>query len=106
MYQLPNREFYSQLSGMNQEQLFRTLGNVLSYCSFQLVSLLVLTLMLQRKLGLPPIRQLAFVLDKHAAGAQIKLVFWVFYNVQASLQHSGSYSQRSHQCPWLSFNPY
>ncbi|KAK1930419.1 hypothetical protein P3T76_014090 [Phytophthora citrophthora] len=89
MYHLPNRAYYAQLAGLDEDQLLQTLKNVLFYCSLQLLSLLVLAFTLQRKLGLSPIRQLSFVLEKQFAGAQIKLIFWVFYNVQASLKHSG-----------------
>ncbi|ETK82068.1 hypothetical protein L915_12478, partial [Phytophthora nicotianae] len=41
-YQLPNREYYSQLHGMTQSDLLQTLGNVMFYCSLQLASLLLL----------------------------------------------------------------
>ncbi|KAI9982875.1 hypothetical protein PInf_006675 [Phytophthora infestans] len=88
-YQLPNREFYSQLHGMTQSELMQTLENVMFYCLLQLVSLLLLAFILQRKLGLSPMHQLAFVLEKQYSGVQTRLVFWVFYNVQASLQHYG-----------------
>ncbi|KAL3669413.1 hypothetical protein V7S43_005807 [Phytophthora oleae] len=89
MYYLPNRAYYAQLADLDEAQLLQTLQNVLFYCSLQLLSLLILAFALQRKLGLSPIRQLSFVLEKQFTGAQIKLIFWVFYNVQASLKHSG-----------------
>ncbi|KAJ8578812.1 hypothetical protein ON010_g392 [Phytophthora cinnamomi] len=89
MYELPNRRYYAQLEGMQKDLLYLTLKNVLFYCSLQLISLILLIIALQRKLGLSPIRQLAFVLEKQFAGLQIKLIFWVFYNVQASLKHAG-----------------
>ncbi|KAG3239689.1 hypothetical protein PI124_g15380 [Phytophthora idaei] len=44
-----------------------------------------------RILGLSPIHQLAFVLEKQYSGVQLKLVFWVYYNAQASLQHTGEF---------------
>lgn len=91
MYQLPNRKYYAQLADIDEGQLLQTLHNVLLYCVLQFTSLLAVMLMLHTELGLSPLRQLAFVLEKQFAGAQIKLVFWVFYNVQASLQHYGKY---------------
>lgn len=90
MYSLPNREYYAQLRGVTHFELFHTLRSVQLYCSLQLVSLLVLFLALQRVLSLSPIHQLAYVLEKRYSGVQLKLVFWVYYNVQASLQHSGT----------------
>jgi hypothetical protein len=89
MYHLPNRDYYAQLHGMNEEALVQTLQNVLFYCSLQLVSLLLLFFALQTKLGFSPVHHLAFVLDKQCVGVQVKLVFWVYYNAQASLAHSG-----------------
>ncbi|ETI40436.1 hypothetical protein F443_14162 [Phytophthora nicotianae P1569] len=88
-YQLPNREYYSQLHGMTQTELMQTLENVMFYCLLQTVSLLLLIFILQRKVGLSPMHQLAYVLEKQYSGVQTRLVFWVFYNVQASLQHFG-----------------
>ncbi|KAE9288673.1 hypothetical protein PF001_g20407 [Phytophthora fragariae] len=89
MYQLPNRDYYAQLHGVDPQHLVHTLKGVLLYGSLQLVSLLVLFFVLQCSLGLSPIHQLAFVLEKQKSGVQLKLIFWVYYNVQASLQHSG-----------------
>ncbi|KAE9016968.1 hypothetical protein PR003_g15332 [Phytophthora rubi] len=78
MYHLPNREYYAQLHGMTENELIQTLKNVLFYCSLQLVSL-------KKQLGFSPIHHLAFVLDKQFVGIQVKLLFWVYYNAQASL---------------------
>jgi hypothetical protein len=89
-YHLPNRAYSIQLHGMTESELIQTLGNVVFYCSLQILSLLLLVFILQQKLGLSPIHQLAFVLEKQAAGVQTRLIFWVFYNVQASLQHYGT----------------
>ncbi|KAK1930371.1 hypothetical protein P3T76_014042 [Phytophthora citrophthora] len=89
MYHLPNHEYYAQLRGMSESELVLTLKNVLFYCSLQLVSLLLLFLTLKKKLGMSPIHHLGFVLDKQFIAIQVKLCFWVYYNAQASLQHSG-----------------
>ncbi|EGZ07227.1 hypothetical protein PHYSODRAFT_340354 [Phytophthora sojae] len=89
MYQLPNRGYYAQLQSLDRDHLIHTLQGVLFYCSLQLLSLFVLFFVLQFTLGLSPIHQLAFVLEKQYSGVQLKLVFWVYYNVQASLQYSG-----------------
>eukprot|EP00644_Phytophthora_capsici_P017482 jgi/Phyca11/127286/e_gw1.67.38.1 len=99
MYHLPNREYYAQLRGMSESELILTLKNVLFYCALQLASLLLLFLALKKKLGLSPIHHLAFVLDKQFIAIQVKLCFWVYYNAQASLQHSGY--DYTFQFPWL-----
>ncbi|KAG3103757.1 hypothetical protein PI124_g12710 [Phytophthora idaei] len=49
-----------------------------------------LFMLLWHKLHISAVRQLAFVLEKHGEQVQTKLVFWVFYNVQATLQHFAS----------------
>ncbi|KAE8984098.1 hypothetical protein PF011_g20910 [Phytophthora fragariae] len=67
----------------------QTLTNVVFYCLMQLVSLVLLSFMLKRMLGLSPIQQIAFVLEKQVDYVQISLIFWLFYNVQSSLQHLG-----------------
>ncbi|KAE9077023.1 hypothetical protein PF010_g23672 [Phytophthora fragariae] len=99
MYHLPNGNYYAQIHRMDQTELVDTLRSVQFYCSLQLVSLLLLFVALQQMLGLSPVHQLAFVLEKQFDGVQIKLVFWVFYNVQASLQHNG-YDYKF-KFPWL-----
>ncbi|KAG6966149.1 hypothetical protein JG688_00006893 [Phytophthora aleatoria] len=65
MYYLPNRVYYSQIDSMDDAKLWSTLGN----------------------LHISAVRQLAFVLEKQGEQVQTKLVFWVFYNVQATLEH-------------------
>lgn len=94
MYHLPNRDYYIQLRGVDQDHLRLMLNNVLFYCSLQLVSLLMLLFALRYFVGLAPIHQLAYVLERQFRGVQLKFVFWVYYNVHASLQHSGAWNRR------------
>jgi hypothetical protein len=91
MYYLPNRVYYSQIVDMDDTQLRDTLGNVMLYCFLQLVSLVVLFFVLWHKLHISALRQLAFVLEKQGEQVQTKLILWVFYNVQATLQHFGAF---------------
>ncbi|POM81335.1 Hypothetical protein PHPALM_708 [Phytophthora palmivora] len=89
MYHLPNRVYYSQIDSMDDEKLWKTLGNVMLYCFLQLLSLVALFIVLWHRLHISAVRQLAFILGKQCEQIQTKLVFWVFYNVQATLQHFG-----------------
>jgi len=91
MYYLPNRVYYSQIVDMDDTQLRDTLGNVMLYCFLQLVSLVVLFFVLWHKLHISALRQLAFVLEKQGEQVQMKLILWVFYNVQATRQHFGAF---------------
>ncbi|KAG1696387.1 hypothetical protein DVH05_018518 [Phytophthora capsici] len=72
---------------MDAEKLQSTIGNVMLYCFLQLVSLVVLFVVLWQKLRVSALFQLSFVLERQAEQIQTKLVFWVFYNVQAALEH-------------------
>ncbi|KAJ8525838.1 hypothetical protein ON010_g15277 [Phytophthora cinnamomi] len=85
MYNLPNRIYYSQIKSMNDGQLWDTIRNVMLYGLLQLALLIILFMMLWRKLRMSAVRQLAFVLEKQGEQVQAKLVFWVFYNVEASV---------------------
>ncbi|KAE9002714.1 hypothetical protein PR001_g18171 [Phytophthora rubi] len=98
MYHLPNRVYYSQIDSMSDEKLRQTIGNVMLYCFLQLVSLVILFFVIWRRLQISGLRQLAFVLEKQAEQVQTKLVLWVFYNVQATLQHFGKHCYYSIVC--------
>ncbi|KAK1932324.1 hypothetical protein P3T76_012318 [Phytophthora citrophthora] len=74
---------------MDDEKLRSTIGNVMLYCFLQFVSLVVLFVVLWQKLRISALSQLSFVLERQAEQIQTKLVFWVFYNVQATLEHFG-----------------
>ncbi|KAG2766087.1 hypothetical protein PC116_g14788 [Phytophthora cactorum] len=100
MYHLPNRVYYSQIARMDDEKLRKTIENVTLYCVLQLVSLVILFLVLWRRLRISGLRQLAFVLEKQGEQVQTKLILWVFYNVQATLQHFAS--DYTFKFAWLS----
>lgn len=91
MYKLPNRVYYAQLADLAEEELNQALKNVMFNCALKVVALILLCSLLQYRLRFSAIRQLAFVLEKQRPGVQTKICFWVFYNVQASLQHHGTY---------------
>ncbi|KAE9078464.1 hypothetical protein PF010_g23117 [Phytophthora fragariae] len=103
MYHLPNRVYYSQINSMDDEKLRQTLGNVMLYCFLQVVSLVVLFVVLWQKLRVSGLRQLAFVLEKQGEQVQTKLVLWVFYNVQATLEHFAS--DYTFKFAWLHSTP-
>ncbi|TMW63164.1 hypothetical protein Poli38472_002105 [Pythium oligandrum] len=89
-FHLPNRKFYPHLRSMNSEQLDAIVTNVLVYALLELVSLLLLSGLLRRKLRISPVYQLAFVLEKQWWLVQLKLTFWILYVVMGTLEHSGA----------------
>ncbi|KAE9185400.1 hypothetical protein PF001_g23697 [Phytophthora fragariae] len=90
MYHLPNRAYYELMATMDDHRLRDALANVLLYAALQFASLLVLNVVLWQRLQISAFHQLAFVLEKQWNQVQNRMILWVFYNVQASLQHFGS----------------
>ncbi|GMF54149.1 unnamed protein product [Phytophthora fragariaefolia] len=89
-YHLPNRNYYAIYDGIDENDLIQTLNNVVFYCMLQLVSLVLLSFMLRRMLGLSPIQVIAFVLEKQVDYVQMCLIFWLFYNVQSAQKDLGT----------------
>ncbi|KAF1786133.1 hypothetical protein GQ600_17230 [Phytophthora cactorum] len=87
---LPNRVYYAQLADITEDELDQALKNVMFNCALKVLALALLCSLLQYRLRFSAIRQLAFVMEKQWPGVQTKICFWVFYNVQASLQHHGN----------------
>jgi hypothetical protein len=98
VYHLPNRVYFPSLSGMEDENLYTTLGNLYVYASLELLSLVVLHAVLRHKFHLPGIAQLAFVLEQQWSKVQSRLVFWVLYNAQPPLLHFGSFTPNNAAC--------
>ncbi|EGZ07331.1 hypothetical protein PHYSODRAFT_528574 [Phytophthora sojae] len=92
MYALPNRRYYAQLADLTPDELSEALKNVMFNCALKLAYLVLLCGILQHRLRFLAIRQLAFVLERQWPGVQTKICFWVFYNVQASLEHGFDYT--------------
>ncbi|KAG6623174.1 ABCG transporter ABC Superfamily [Phytophthora cinnamomi] len=90
MYHLPNRAYYGQMVGMDDIRLRDALANVLLYAALQFASMVVLNVVLWQRLQISAFHQLSFVLEKQWNQVQNRMILWVFYNVQASLQHFGS----------------
>lgn len=89
LYHLPTCIYFPQIASMTVEHLNSTLVNLYLYAGLEMLSLLLLHIILSRMFHLPGLAQLAFTLESQWIGVQSKLVFWVFYNAQTPLQHSG-----------------
>ncbi|TMW63162.1 hypothetical protein Poli38472_002103 [Pythium oligandrum] len=92
-FRLPNRKYHPQLSSVDATQLASITTNVLVYALLEFISLLVLSLLLHNKLSVPPIYQLAFVLEKQWWLVQFKLTFWMMFTVLQTLEHAGENDQ-------------
>lgn len=96
IFHVPNRVYYSQFAEMDADKLAQTVGNVLLYTSFEVLSLAVVHFSLRRWLCFSPVRQLGFVLTGQAVHVQSALILWMVYSTQASLDHFGT----SHVFGW------
>lgn len=86
---LPNRNYFPQLAGVNVTTLPHMLLKMIAYGVLELVSLLVLDLMLRRRLRFSPTAQLALALENDLKAVQADLMIWVVYTVQVTLVHHG-----------------
>ncbi|KAK1931901.1 hypothetical protein P3T76_012401 [Phytophthora citrophthora] len=102
VYRLPNKIYYSQLRNVDDSTLQRNLISVMTYSLLELLSFLMLSYMLQRKVGVSSTRQLAFVLSSQWQVVQSKFVLWVVHSVQAPLDHFGA--DFSFKFQWLRGN--
>lgn len=89
VFHLPNRVYYRQIQDWDTKQLQHKIGNLFAYASLELLSFLVLAFVLKRRMHLSTLHQLAFVLEKQWAGVQSRLVVWVMFLVQGSIEHYG-----------------
>ncbi|TMW64943.1 hypothetical protein Poli38472_009110 [Pythium oligandrum] len=98
-FQLPNHVYYPQLRDINASKLTGTVARVLVYALLELVSLVVLSVCLRRKVVISPLYQLAFVLEKQWQLVQFKLSFWMLFTVMQALEHAGA--DYTFQFKWL-----
>lgn len=91
LYFLPNRAFYSQLRDIDATRLQSIVSNVMLYATLELVSFVVVQRVLKRKINISPIYQLGFVLERQWGLVQSKLVLWVVFVLNMSLEHFGKH---------------
>lgn len=99
MRHLPNRAYYAQLKGLDDAALMVNVRNIIVYALLELVTFLLLSLLLTKKLSISGLRQLAFVLETQWQTVQAKLILWFMISMQSSLEHYGA--DYSFQFKWL-----
>lgn len=87
---LPNRAFFSTIRSFDEATLERNLLQVALYSLVQLASMAILMAALSKRLGLPALHQLAFVLQLQWRFVQCKTVLWFLVAVQTPLEHFGA----------------
>ncbi|KAF1321524.1 hypothetical protein FI667_g11828, partial [Globisporangium splendens] len=98
-FRLPNRVHYSQLRGIDETTLNANIETVLVYAALQALSLMLMIVLLHFKLRISVVRQLTFVSKSQWQQVQAKLVLWLVFSVQATLDHFGE--DFSFQFAWL-----
>lgn len=89
-YYLPNRDFYSTIAGKDEQEVWSMIRSVLLYAGLELMSLIAMDLVLRRITGVSAMLQVGFVLESQFRSVQSKLVAWMIYAVQNSLEHFGA----------------
>lgn len=97
--QLPNRAYYDYLRDMDAANLQRVTSNVFVYSLLELLSLVILDAVVRWRLKFSLLTQLAFVLEKQRKTVTSKLILWVVYIIQGSLQHYGKPPVRQRRLP-------
>lgn len=75
---------------MDDAVLQSKLGNLIIYSTLEMISFFAFAVLLKHKTSISPIYQLAFVLESQWALVQSKLMVWVLFMVQSSLDHYGT----------------
>eukprot|EP00644_Phytophthora_capsici_P001855 jgi/Phyca11/107964/e_gw1.14.617.1 len=89
-YYLPNRVYYPQLKPLDDATFRANIGSVALFGVAELLSLLVIGYVIERKMGISMLHMLSFVLDRGWRIIQSNLFLWIFYTVQNSLEHNGA----------------
>jgi hypothetical protein len=89
LYQLPSRKYYPLTRDMAPGQLEGLMLNLSIYVGLEVISFVVMHLALKRKFKLSALYQLAFVLEMHVVQIQTRLLLWIVFVLQFTLQHYG-----------------
>ncbi|GAB9476424.1 hypothetical protein Gpo141_00013490 [Globisporangium polare] len=100
VYHLKNRMYYAQLAHLEQQDLERTISNVMVYACLQFVVIIAMGFTLKKRLGVSVFKQVSFVLVNQWTLVHSKVILWFFYCVQNSLDHFGA--DYSFKFQWLS----
>ncbi|KAF1332488.1 hypothetical protein FI667_g3638, partial [Globisporangium splendens] len=91
VYHLENRAYYKQIATIDTSELKRTISNVLLYAGLEIVSFVVISIIIHRRMRIATLKQLSFVLERQSNLVQTKLLTWFSFTVQNSLDHFAGY---------------
>lgn len=88
-YNLPNREFYSLFKGIDEQEIYAKIKNVMLYAALEFASFIMLAVALRHKIQTPMFHQLAFAVESQWGRVQAKILVWVLFTIQLPLEHFG-----------------
>ncbi|TYZ66580.1 hypothetical protein PybrP1_001680 [[Pythium] brassicae (nom. inval.)] len=89
LYHLPNARYYPETASMDSAQLHKAIAQIVTYGALELLSLVFVHLMLNRRFKLSPLHQLAFVLESERALILGAFVAWGVIVFSFTLTHLG-----------------
>ncbi|GAB9477185.1 hypothetical protein Gpo141_00014246, partial [Globisporangium polare] len=78
-----------QLKDVDADKLRANLSVILLYALLEAFTLVCMVVLLQRKLKISTLRQLAFVLEAQWPELQAKLILWFGFSLQSMVVHYG-----------------
>lgn len=98
-FNLSNRAYYSWFQGSSVEDVDQAMITVVLYALFEAATLVLVGWVLQRKLQISALHQVAFVLDTQWREIQSKLVLSLVFALSSTLEHFGT--DYSFRFAWL-----
>lgn len=89
LFHSPNAKFYPKMRQVDAAKLSKTVRSIVTYTTFELISLLYMHFILQRKLSISALHLLANVLERENAILQCVFMTWVIIVLQFTLEHGG-----------------
>lgn len=90
----PNAEYHLNTKGLTHSGPTGTMGNVILYSALEFLSFGLLNVILTRKFSFSPLFQLAFVLENQKTLLQAKMLTFLLFMFQFTLDHFGTWYMR------------
>ncbi|EGZ14012.1 hypothetical protein PHYSODRAFT_513008, partial [Phytophthora sojae] len=90
LYYWPNRRFYSQLEGLDDDAVWFTIGHIQLYGILEVVLFVVLIVTLHKMAYKSPLQQLAYAVNRNWGTIQCKLVIWLLVLVHSTIPQLGT----------------
>lgn len=89
LYSLPNAKFFPNTRNLSSESVNSLIVNLFCYGCLEVASFATLHGILKRKFAFSPVYQVAFVLETQMLLVQGKLIVWLLFALQFTIDHLG-----------------